>query len=75
MHAPVGSILTSEYLGYGHGTIGSSTPLASSLSKAMAEIPAANEPDIVLVLAESWGLPTTRGQSGANAVVSQSRDQ
>ena len=56
IRAPVASILYSEYLWHGHGTTGSSTPLASSLSKAIAEIPAGNEPDIVLVLTESWGL-------------------
>jgi hypothetical protein len=56
IRAPIASILIGVYLWHDHVTIGPSTPLTSSLSKAIAEIPAGNEPDIVLVLTESWGL-------------------
>ena len=40
---------------FGHPAYRASEPLASALGNALAELPAHDRPDIVLVLTESWG--------------------
>jgi hypothetical protein len=53
---PVASLAFAIYASSIKLTSQSPEPLPSALSHALAELPANNQPDIVLVLTESWGL-------------------
>jgi Sulfatase len=53
---PVISLLHGILLGIGHSDSGSSEPLPSALNEALGELGSGSQPDVVLVLTESWGL-------------------
>ncbi|MGD0798287.1 MAG: sulfatase-like hydrolase/transferase [Acidobacteriaceae bacterium] len=55
---PVASTLFNMFFPPGHGRVVARQALGAALGAAIAEVPAGTQPNVVLVLTESWGLAT-----------------